>query len=131
MIVIRTAEEMARALDSPLDPALLHRLETHRDRLSGWVDYELSELAVFLIVQEGDSVEQAEATFGQKLVRDETFTLLPELVERHGGWIEATFILSDDGFGLVLLAEKGPGADPELMQAFGNAAADKNRATLA
>ena len=51
MIVIRTAEEMARALDSPLEPTLKDRLQAHWDRLSEWDDYELSELAVFLIAQ--------------------------------------------------------------------------------
>ena len=123
MIVIRTAEEMARALHSALDPALLRRLQTHRDRLSEWSDYELGELAVFVIVQEGDTVEQAEAAYGQTLVRDETFTLLPELIERHGGIMEATFILSQDGFGLKLLVQVGPMADARLIAACRNASA--------
>ena len=130
MIVIRTAEEMARALDSPLDPELKHCLQAHWDRLSEWQDYELNELAVFLIVQSGDTLEQAEAIFGQALVQNGSFSLLPELIDRHGGWIEATFILSDDGFGLVLLVEQGPAADPRLMAAFSNAAATLDKLTI-
>ena len=117
MIVIRTAEEMARALDSPLEPELKHCLQAHWDRLAEWQDYELSELAVFLIVQPGDTLEQAESAFGRPLVIDSTFALLPELIDRRGGWIEVTFILSDDGFGLVLQVADSHGADECLLAA--------------
>ena len=121
MIVIRTAEEMARALDSPLDPELKHCLQDHWDRLAEWQDYDLSELAVFLIVQAGDTLEQAEAIISQPLVQEGCFTIPPELVARRSGWIEATFILSDDGFGLVLLVQVGPRADARLIAACRNA----------
>ena len=117
MIVIRTAEEMARALDSPLDPELKHCLQDHWDRLAEWQDYDLSELAVFLIVQAGDTLEQAEAIISQPLVQEGCFTIPPELVARRGGWFEATFILSDDGFGLVLLVEIADSTVPDLLAA--------------
>ena len=124
MIVIRTWEDMARALDSPLEPKLMHCLQGHLDRLSEWQeDYDLGDLVVIVIVQAGDALEQAESAICRPLVRDSHFTLLPELIEPHGAWLEATFILSDDGFGLVLLAEQGPAAAPQLMAAFSNAAA--------
>lgn len=117
MIVIRTAEEMARALDSPLDPELKRRLHAQWERLSEWQDYELSELAVFLIVQAGNTLEQAEAIIGQTFVQEGCFTIPPELIDRRGGWIEATFILSDDGFGLVLLIEIADSTVPDLLAA--------------
>ena len=124
MIVIRTWEDMARALDSPLEPSLLCCLQGHRDRLSEWQgDYELSALATFVILAVGDALDQAEAAFGRPLVSDGHFTLLPELIEEHGSWLSATTILSDFGDAAVLLAEQGPGADPRLMRAFSNAAA--------
>ena len=129
MIVIRTAEEMARALDSPLNPTLKQRLQSHWERLSEWEDYELSELAVFLIAQKGDTLENAEAAFGEPLIRDSKFCFLPEVVEQHGGWYEVTFILSDDGFGLVLLAQVDPNTDGRLLAACTNAIADIDGAT--
>lgn len=129
MIVIRTAEEMARALNSPLEPTLKDCLEVHWDRLSDWKDYELSELAVFLIVQPGDTLEQAEAAFGQPLIRDSKFCFLSELIGQHGGWFEVTFILSDDGFGLILFVQVSPNTDLRLMAACFNAAADIDGAT--
>lgn len=121
MIVIRTAEEMARALSSPLEPELKHRLQTHFDQLAEWTDFGLGELVVFVIVEEGDTLEHAEAAYGQTLVQDCAFANLPELVENHGGWIEATIILSDDGFGLVLMVQVGPMADSRLIAASRNA----------
>ena len=124
MIVIRTAEAMARALDSPFEPTLKQRLQTHSDRLSKWEDYEFSELAVFLILQPGDTLEQAETAFKQPLVRDRKFCFLPELAEQQGGWIEVTFILSDDGFGLILLVPVDPATDRRLIAACNNAIAD-------
>ena len=123
MIVIRTAEALARALDSPLDRTLIQRLQGHWNRLSEWEDYELSEFAVFLIVEPFDTLEQAQAAFGQPLVRDSKFCFLPELAEQQGGWIEVTFILSDDGFGLILLVQADPGADIDLIAACHNAIA--------
>ena len=129
MIVIRTAEEMARALDSPLEPTLKQRLQGHWERLSEWEGYELSELAVFLIAQPGDSLEQVEIAFGQPLVRDSQFCFLPEIVEQHGGWIEVTFILSDSGFGLILLVHVHPNTDSRLLAACNNAIADIDGAT--
>ncbi len=129
MIVIRTAEEMARALDSPLDPKLKQRLKGHWDRLSEYEDYELSELAVLVIVQPGDTLEQAEAAFGQPLVRNSRFCYLPELAEQHGSWIECTFILSDDGFGLILLVQVDPNTDSRILAACNNAIAEIDGAT--
>ena len=117
MIVIRTAEAFAHALDSPLDPELKHCLQDHWDRLAEWQDYELSELAIFVVVQAGDTLEQAQAIIGQTLVQDGSFSLLPELIDRRGGWIEVTFILSDDGFGLVLQVADSHGADECLLAA--------------
>ena len=117
MIVIRTAEAFAHALDSPLDPELKHCLQDHWDRLAEWQDYELSELAIFVVVQAGDTLEQAQAIIGQTLVQDGSFSLLPELIDRRGGWFEATFILSDDGFGLVLLVEIADSTAPDLLAA--------------
>ena len=128
MISIHTWEDVARALDSPLDATLKCCLQGHLDRLSEWKGYELADLAVFVIVAACDGLEEAESAAGRPLVSDGRFAFLPELIDRHGAWLEATFILSDDGFGLVLLAEEGPSADPRLMQAFGNAFAHNDSA---
>ena len=86
MLVIRSAEEMACALRSPPDPQCGQLLQLQWDRLSEWADYPLEELAIFLIVQAGDTLDQAEAAFGRSLVSDSHFAFLPELIDRHGAW---------------------------------------------
>lgn len=115
MIVIRTAEDMARALESPLEPDLIECLHGHRDRLSEWSDYDFSDLAMFVIAQPGDTLTDIAAACGWKLVKDGSFTQPVELIARHGGWIEATFILSDDGFGWVLLVSTAATSAHELL----------------
>lgn len=119
MIVIRTAEDMARALDSPLDPDLMQCLQAQRDRLSEWSDYDPSDLAMFVIVQPGDRLTDIDTACGWKLVEDGIFTQPVELFAQHGGWFEVTWILSDDGFGLVLCVSTAAISVPELLAVCG------------
>ncbi|KRA82551.1 hypothetical protein [Altererythrobacter sp. Root672] len=122
MIVIRTAEEMDRALDSPLDPHLHQLLNGHLDRLSEYDDYELLELALFIVLQPSDTLTDLQNASPVRLVQGAggkaAFATLPELVRQHSDWIELVFILSDDGFGLVLFLPKGIDLDPDLQSIF-------------
>lgn len=115
MNLIRTAEDMVRALTSPLDPDLKALLQEQADRLDTYQEYDLSELAQFLIIQQGDTLEEIDAALGWALLEGGSFAKPVELIARRGGWIEVVFILSDDGFGLVLLVQKEEGIDPDLL----------------
>ena len=117
MHYIRTAEAMARVLDTPLEPELHKILTEHRERLAGYYGFRFEELAEFLIVERGDTLADGEDTYGRRLVENDTFVMPVELAFRHTAWIEVIFILSDDGFGLVLLVETGEGADPSFLSA--------------
>lgn len=117
MIVIRTAEALARALDSPIDVIAKDCLRCHGERLAEYDDYTLDELALFAIVEPGNTLADIESTLGMRLVAEGDFALTPELIEQHADWIEATFILSDDGYGLILLVEDSPATDPTLLAA--------------
>jgi hypothetical protein len=114
-MIIRTAEDMARALDSSLDPELHSILARHVERLSAYPDFQLEELAVVAILLPGDRL----ADTGIELVGagGGRFSPSPEYVHRHARWSEAVFVLSDDGFGLILLMEQGEGADPDVIAA--------------
>lgn len=115
MHIIRTAEALARALDSPLDPELLSILRRQAACLSGYVDFALEDLARILVIEAGERLADAgEPQVGERGGR---FLLPPEFVCRHARWIEVVFILSDDGFGEVLLVEQGENADPDLIAA--------------
>ena len=121
MIVIRTAEELARALDSPLDPEIKQVLQTQRDMLSEYEGYSLEELAEFVIVQPGDTLAEVEAASDMQLVDPEggqpTFAIGAEWVEQHGTFVTVCFILSDDGFGVLLFVPTGQVIDPVLQAA--------------
>ncbi|NTZ42883.1 hypothetical protein G7A66_07235 [Altererythrobacter sp. SALINAS58] len=119
MLVIRTAEEMARALDSPIHPELKQPLAAHWERLSEYEGYDLSELAEFAIVEPGDTLqdlsEVIEVQLGEGGVAP-AFSLTPEIVEQHESWTELVFIYSDDGFGLVLFIPTAFVTDPLISE---------------
>jgi hypothetical protein len=115
MILIRTAEDMAQALDSSLDPILKARLRCHSERLAEYDDFQPEELALFVIVQPGDTLSAIEQKACLSLVCDGQLRLEPECLERERGWLEAVMILSDDGFGLVILCRPETVTDPDLI----------------
>ncbi|WFL76146.1 hypothetical protein P7228_09035 [Altererythrobacter arenosus] len=114
MLVIRTAEELAYALDSPLETKLRTRLDARSKTLCDYLDeYALEELAIFIIAQPGDTLGDLNKVSPLRLVEGNRFVLEVETASQHDGWLELTFILSDDGSGLVLFVPTNPypGAD--------------------
>lgn len=131
MNLIRTVEAMARALDSPLDPELKQLLRSHAERLAEYEDYALEELAEFLIVEAGDALPDVEQAYGTQLVMDGQFTFTVELITQHERWFDVVWIISDDGFGLVLLVQIDPGTDARLLAACRHALATSNETSSA
>ena len=86
MISIRTAEALAR-LDAkhPLRQLQIERL----------ADYNLEDIATLVVVEPGDTLDAIARDLGADLS-------VPELIEHHGRWSMITFILSDDGYGVIL-----------------------------
>jgi len=125
MISIRSSVDMERALASPLDTDLLQLLALRRDQLLEYDDYDLGELAHFIVAEPGDALAAIEIAAGIPVAinmiddskqGDPGFTANFEYVERHGGaWFEAVTIVSDDGFGIVLLVPDRPDIDPTLL----------------
>ncbi|QIG53762.1 hypothetical protein G6N82_05980 [Altererythrobacter sp. BO-6] len=119
MLIIRTAEELARTLASPLECTLRERLEAQRAYLADYLhDYALEELALFVIVQPGDHLEDLNATSSVRLVRDGgTFAFEVETANRYDDWLELLFVISDDGFGVVLFVPLTGDIDPAILAA--------------
>jgi hypothetical protein len=69
---------------------------------------EADPIAWLFVVQVGDTLADLAALRGRAFVD-------PEFVTLHGGWFEAVFILSDDGFGHVVFVPDQPDIDPELL----------------
>ena len=124
MISIRSTADMARALASPIDADLKRLLALRRDQLLACDGHDLGELAHFVVVEPADTLAAIEEVVGMPLATnlvdgskygDPGFTPNFEYVERHGAWFEAVMILSDDGFGIVLLVPDRPDIDPTLL----------------
>lgn len=125
MITIRSTADMARALASPLDAHLLQLLALRREQLLEHDGYDLAELAHFILVEPADTLAAIETAAGIPLATniidgsklgDPGFSASFEYVERHSGaWFEAVTIVSDDGFGIVLLVPDRPDIDPALL----------------
>lgn len=130
MILIRTAEALARALDSPLDAVAKERLRFHAERLAEYDDFAFEELAMFAVVQPGDTLSSFADATGLQLFAGGQFRMPPECVEWHGAWAEAVFILSDDGFGLVLLVPLGEDTDANFVAAIQRHLGESENSTI-
>lgn len=125
MLIIDSNAAMAAALDGPLEPELRRLLTIRRDQLDGY-DLDLADMARIVVVAAGDSLTDVEAALqlpiATNLVDGSTigtsnFTPSWEYAERHpSGWTEIVYILSDDGFGLVLMVPDVDGIDPTLSR---------------
>lgn len=113
-LTTRAAVEAAVADDS-LDPRLRALIEARARQLEDDTEpgVELGDLAYFHVAQPGDGPAEAAAALGIR--SDADFAHPPEWVEDRGGWLEAAFVLSDDGFGHVLLVPDRPDTDPWLL----------------
>lgn len=117
MLVIRTAEDMDSALSAPLATTVKDRLAAQREYLLDYPDHAFEELGVFVVVQPGDRMIDLNQVTAFRLVERDRFTIEAELVERYGNFLEVLFVLSDDGFGLILYVPLQPDTDPVIVQA--------------
>ena len=125
MITIRDSQTMEFALSCPLDPKLRMLLERRLEMLSEFSDFDLSELAHFVIVEPGDSIATIESELAfSPLINfvdgakypDPSFDPSWEWLIAHGPWFELMFALSDGGFGIVLLVPNLPDVEPSLLE---------------
>jgi hypothetical protein len=103
---------MAHALDSPIAPAVKSLLTLRRDQLDDYGYDDLGELAHFIVVEPGDLLATVEQAVGFPLANNPPW----EWVMDHGRLFEAPIVLSDDGFGTVLIVPEVTGVDPILLQ---------------
>ena len=125
MITIYNGADMARALAGPIDPdleaILLDRLELLAEFLNDW---DLGDIAHFIIVEPGDNMDVIERKLGispfENIVDgvrypDPAFEPSWEFCIMRKGYFEITYALSDSGQGLVLVVPDQEGVVPELL----------------
>ena len=91
--------DTATALEGVADPTLRHILNRYD---------ELIDLAAIYIIQPGDTLQAL------ALARGWPFADWEFIID-HGGWYEAVFIISDDGFGHAVLVPDRDDIDPALL----------------
>jgi len=115
MISMTDDASIASALQRPLSGELIDLVRRRRAILGDELPF--ADMAHFVIVEPGDTIDAIEATIRWP-VRPDSSTGIPswEWVLVHGGvCYETVFVLSDDGYAVVLFVQIANGMDPELM----------------
>jgi hypothetical protein len=97
-------------------PFILKRIE----ELSDYPDYDLAELVHIFVVQPGDTLADLDAALGFA-VEDRAV----DAIDVHPGWYELTYVLADDGFGVVVYVPKSPDIDRRLLGVAATAATER------
>lgn len=126
MITIYDSATMARFLSGPIDPdlkaILLGRLALLYPDFSDW---DLADLAHFIVVESGDTFTAIEKELGfSPFVNrvdgirypDPGFEPSWEFCITRKGYYDLTFALSDSGLGIVLLVPDRDDVPPELLE---------------
>ena len=125
MITIYDSADMAQILSGPIDPDLKFILLERLDILAEFSEWDLADLAHFIIVEPGDDIEAIERELGiNPLVNivddarypDPAFEPSFEFCIARKGYFDLTFALSDSGLGLVLLVPDQDGIEPALLE---------------
>ena len=113
MEIITDTTTMDLALASALNPAIKALLIMRRDQLLSDTggEYDIGELAHWIIVAPGDPLAAIETAAGYPIAPDPPW----EWVLDHGGIMEAPIIVSDDGMGVVLIVPDEQGVDLLLL----------------
>lgn len=123
MIIIDTDAALTVALSSSIDTRLKDLLRQRRSALDE-LNLPFEAMAKFVVVQPGDSIEALEAELGFSITYDRFscstfgcpgFTPAWEWVLEHDHCYETVFVLSDDGYAVVLFVQKRPGVDALLL----------------
>ena len=125
MITIYDSADMARVLSGPIDPDLKTILLGRLELLADFSEWDLSDLAHFIIVEHGDSNEAFEKELGLSpfvnLVDgarypDAAFVPSFEFCIARKGYFDLTFCRSDAGLANCLLVPNRDDIEPTLLE---------------
>ncbi|OBX19253.1 hypothetical protein A9995_09045 [Erythrobacter sp. QSSC1-22B] len=102
MIILMRPQAIANAIQHCSTIVPVQTLQRYREML------QTEPIAWLYILQPGDTACCLEA------IRRRPFESW-EFIDRDDGWYSATFVISDDGFGHVVLIPDQPDTDPELL----------------
>ena len=91
------------------DPNLRKLIAQRIDELTDYTE-DLADLIHILILEPSDTLTSVDVQLGFSLCERPI-----DAIESHPGWHELTWVLSDDGFGVVLYV---PSTEPKLLAIF-------------
>lgn len=116
MHVLRDAETIHAFLASPdLDAELHGLIEARVEELAEYDDMELGELVNFIVMEQTDQIDHVEGQLGFSILSNRfdgqpygttDFTPSWDDLADHINWFELVYVISDDGFGLVVFIPK-------------------------
>lgn len=116
MIDLPDLDSQLAALNQPLERTL-HKLLL--GRIKDALALELGDLTHFLVIEPGDAEgEIIDAIgFSPLVSRIDGEHLQPDWdwIERHEGWWELVYTVSNDGFAYILFVQDAPGVLPDLV----------------
>lgn len=116
MIDLPDLDSQLAALNQPLEPNLYKLLH---GRMQDALAFELSDLTHFVVIEpgdgEGDIIDAI--GFSPLVSRIAGIHLEPDWdwIERHEGWWELVYTVSNDGFAFILFVRDSPGVLPDLL----------------
>ena len=125
MITIYDSADMARVMSGPIDPDLKAILLGRLELLADFSEWDLADLAHFIIVEPGDSIDAIAHELGiNPLVNivdnahypQPSFEPSFEFCIVRIGYFDLTFALCDSGLGLCLLVPDREGVVPQLLE---------------
>ena len=125
MITIYDSADMARVLSGPIDPDLKAILLGRLELLADFSEWDLADLAHFLVCQPGDSIDAIENELGISpfinLVDgarypDAAFVPSFEFCIARKGYFDLTFCRNDAGLANCLLVPDQDGLEPVLLE---------------
>ena len=125
MIIIYDSADMQRVLAGPIDPDLKAILLGRLELLADFSEWDLADLAHFLVCQPGDSIDAIENELGispfVNLVDgarypDAAFVPSFEFCIKRKGYFDLTFALSDAGLANCLLVPDRDDIEPTLLE---------------
>lgn len=111
MEIFKTSESIQSAATHHPDAELRHLLSARIESLSDLLDeFPLSDLMHVMVMETGDTAQSLEAALSLPVFTNglSLGVSVPswEICEAHVQWYEITFILSSDGFGVVVYVPK-------------------------
>ena len=115
MEIFKTSASIKAAATHHPDAELRHLLPARIESLADLLDeFPLSDLMHVIVLETGDTFQSLEAALSLPIftnglgldVSDPAFVPNWEVCEAHAHWYEITFVLSSDGFGVVVYVPK-------------------------